>query len=104
MGRCRTAGWTRCGPIHVEGRRPYHHHRQPGTYRRRPPNPHGHTETDLGWIRLGNGKRANLRLAANKMEVSKLDESRISNPKSRNFRLDGSNLHFRNFGFEMQDS
>jgi len=34
----------------------------------------------------------------------KSDESCISNPKSRNLRLDLSNLHFRDFGFEMQDS
>ena len=41
----------------------------------------------------------------------KLDESRISNPKSRNFKLDWqtyaarqSNLRFRDFGFEILDS
>ena len=44
-------------------------------------------------------------------EILKLDESCISNPKSRNFKLDWcpfrpcpSNLRFRDFGFEMQDS
>jgi len=41
--------------------------------------------------------------------ILKLDESCISNPKSRNGRLDRprpprSNLRFRGFGFEMQDS
>jgi len=38
----------------------------------------------------------------------KLDESCISNPKLQNLKLDyagrESNLTFRNFGFEMQDS
>jgi len=43
-------------------------------------------------------------------KISKLNESCISNPKSRNLKLDvafyecRSNLRFRDFGFEMQDS
>jgi hypothetical protein len=45
-----------------------------------------------------------------KRKNSKSDESCISNPEIRNFKLDGahetgqSNLRFRISGFEMQDS
>src|ERR1700674_3303694 len=37
-------------------------------------------------------------------EILKSDESCISNPKSRNLKMDWSNQIFRDFGFEMQDS
>ena len=42
--------------------------------------------------------------AQKKSEISKSDKSWISNPKSRNLKMDWSNLRFRDFGFEMQDS